>query len=367
MKLIFGKKLTQYLFFEIWPGLLIGLVVFILILLMLQALRLTEFFLVHGISFKVILEIISYMAISFLPALFPMAVLFAVVMTYGRLSQDSEVVAMKSLGYSQGLLLIPALILGVLVTLISAQTSFHLAPWGNRQFEILITKLGQTKAAATIKEGTFSENFFDLVVYANEVDSKNGELRKVFIYNEQDPTTPLTIIANQGHIIPDPKHPGQSVVLRLEDGDIHRKSEAHTKIKFSTFEVKLFDNTEEKLKEKSPPSLTIEEIKEQLSVTQGKSREDILLLKTEFHKRWAISIACIIFAVLGGALGTQTNRRVKSNGLILSLMVILVYWILYVSLDGAARSGQIEPAIALWLPNILFSLFATYRIKKIWN
>ena len=367
MKLFSGRKATQYLFFEMWPGLILGLVVFVMILLMFQALRLTEFFLVHGIGIKVIAEIILYLAISFLPALFPMSLLFAVVLTYGRLSQDSEIVALKSLGYSQGLLILPALVLSVIVAVVSAQTSFHLAPWGNRQFEILINELGQSKATATLKEGTFSEGFFDLVVYANEVDSQRGELTKVFIYDERDPASPLTIIAKSGRIIPDPDKPGQSILLQLTDGDIHRKGEAHTKIKFEDFDIRLLDPVQIEQREKSPQSMTIEEVQEQIKNPGEKKPEEIRTLKTEMHKRWAISIACVIFGALGVGLGTQTNRRTKSNGLILSLAVIVVYWILYVSLEGAARSGQLPVALALWMPNVIFASFTFYRLKKIWN
>ena len=103
-----------------------------------------------------------------------MSLLFAVLLTYGRLSSDSEIVAFRAVGLSMGSIVVPALILGILVGALSLQTSFHLAPWGNRQFEVLFTKRGATKVGVTLKEGTFAEGFFDLVVYANKVDSKLG-------------------------------------------------------------------------------------------------------------------------------------------------------------------------------------------------
>lgn len=366
MKSILGRKAPQYVFFELVPGLILGLMVFILILLMFQGLRLTEFFLVHGIGAKTIGQIVIYLTVSFLPALFPMALLFAVVLGFGRLSSDSEVVALKALGYSQGTLLMPVLLLSGLVGYISAQTSFHLAPWGNRQFEVLINELGQTKAGATLKEGTFSEGFFDLVVYANTVDSKKGEMKKVFIYDERDPAAPLTIISKEGEIVPDPKMPTQSILLRLHDGDIHRKGEAHTKIKFQDFDIRLVDPVQIEQREKTPPSLTIDEIKDRLA-KPGISQETSRVLTSEFHKRWALSVACVIFGILGVGLGTQTNRRTKSNGLITSLGVIIGYWILYVSLEGAARSGNIPPALGIWATNVVFFVFSLDRLRRIWN
>lgn len=367
MNVTLGRKATSYLFFEIWPSLILGVLVFIFILLMAQALRLTEFVLVHGISLQTVVEIMSYLSVSFLPAILPMSLLFAVIMTYGRLSQDSEIVALKAVGYSQASLTLPALAISVIVAFISAQTSFKVAPWGNRQFEVLITKLSQTRAGATLKEGTFSEGFFDLVVYANKVNSQNGKIEKVFIYDARQGDVPLTIISKKGQIIQDSKRPGNSVVLQLSDGDIHRKTDTHTKIKFGTLEFKLTDPIKEELRAKTPPSLTLQEISDQLKFNQL-TEDDRRVLSIEWHKRWAISIACVIFGLLGVGLGTETNRRSqKTGGLVLSLAVIIGYWILYVSFEGMARSNQIPVALALWLPNVLFSALAYYRLKLIWN
>ncbi len=366
-KMIFGRKATSYLFFEIWPSLILGILVFVFILLMAQALRLTEFVLIHGIAIETVLEIMSYLSVSFLPAILPMSLLFAVILTYGRLSQDSEIVALKAIGYSQAALTLPALALSVIVAFLSAQTSFTLAPWGNRQFEVLITRLSQTRAGATLKEGTFSEGFFDLVVYANKVNSETGDLEKVFIYDARSGELPLTMISKSGQILQDPKQPGHSVVLQLKDGDIHRKGETHTKIKFGTFEVKLTDPIKEELRAKTPPSLSLNEIADQLKFNQL-TEDDRRVLKIEWHKRWAISIACIIFGLLGVGLGTQANRRTqKTGGMVLSLGVIVGYWLLYVTFEGMARANQVPVILALWGPNSIFAAFAFYRLKLIWS
>ncbi|PIS10493.1 MAG: LPS export ABC transporter permease LptF [Bdellovibrio sp. CG10_big_fil_rev_8_21_14_0_10_47_8] len=359
------RKATQYIFFEMLPSFLMGLTVFIFILLMAQALRYTEFVLIHGVGVGVIGQIIGYLSISFLPALLPMSLLFSVLMTYGRLSNDSEMVALKATGMSMGAITVPALMLSVLVTLFSAHTSFNLGPWGNRQFEVLINKIGQTKAAVTIREGTFSEGFFDKVVYANQVDSKTGQLKDVFIYDEGQGDVPLTIIAKTGLLVQDPSAPN-TVLIRLFDGDVHRKSESHTKIKFDTYDIRMTESVKEKDREKSLPSLTLDEISNAL--TTKISPEEALTLRAEYHKRWAISAVCLIFGLLGVGLGTNTHRRnQKGGGMILSLVVVVSYWILYVTCEGLARSGQVPAALAIWTPNIIFAVFAYWTLKKNWN
>lgn len=367
MKLAIARKATSYIFFEMWPSLIVGILVFVFILLMAQALRLTEFVLVHGISIETVLEIMGFLTISFLPVILPMALLFSVLLTYGRMSQDSEMVALKAIGFSQAALTTPAFLLSLMIAFISGQTSFQLAPWGNRQFELLITKLGQTKAGATLKEGTFSEGFFDLVVYANKVDSKSGEIEKVFIYDQRSKDVPLTIVSKKGQIVQDPENPGHSILLLLKEGDIHRAGEAHTKIKFGTLEVKLTDPIKEEMRAKSPQSFTMEEIVDQIG-QPTLSHEQNRLLKIEFHKRWAITIACMIFGLLGVALGTQPNRRSqKGSGFVMSLGIVILYWIFYISMEGTARSGEFPVGVALWLPNIAFAGFAAYKLKQIWH
>lgn len=368
MSIFFGKKAASYIFFEMLPSFIVGLLVFVSIILMFQVLRLTEFALVHGVNIKTIGEIISYVIISLLPALFPMALLFSVLLTYGRLSQDSEIVAMKASGLAMSTLLLPAVILALMVGTISAQMSFNIAPWGNRQFEVLFSKISNTKAGAVIKEGTFSEGFFNMVVYANQVDSDRGFLRNVFIYDEKSGEIPLTIISKEGQIIPDPEKPGHEVLLRLKDGEIHRQAKTHTKISFQTYDVHFSSPLNVEEKKKSPQSLTLAEVKNRLKEDLSKNPEMERTLRTEYHKRWAISALCVVFALIGVGLGTTTNRRAaKAGGMILCIGLIILYWVLYVAAEGAARGGSLPVAFAVWTPNVIFAGLGFEALRRNWN
>lgn len=368
LELARGRLAIKYIFFEMLPSFLLGVITFVLILLMFQALRLTEFILVHGVSVKTVFEIMTFLSVSFLPIILPMSLLFSVLLTYGRLSQDSEVVAMKALGLQLSHLLMPALILASVTTLLSAQASFYLAPWGNRQFELLINELSRSKASVTIREGVFSEGFFDLVVYANKVDSNGGHLKNVFIYDERDATSPLTIIAKEGEIVQSKDPKNNSATLRLIDGDIHRTSEAaYTKIKFDTYDINMSDNTQAGQKKKSLQSMDIVELKNEI---QKKDLDEAQKKKAEieFHRRWSLSFACLIFGFLGVGLGTTTNRRsAKSSGFVISLFVIIAYWLMYILSEGLARNIWMPTWVALWSVNVIFLGFAIYALRKIQN
>lgn len=347
------------------PTFFLGVIVFIFILLMFQALRLTSFVLVHGLSLTVVLEMMAFISASFLPVLFPMSLLFTVLLTYGRLSADSEIIAFKASGLSMFHIVTPALVLSVLVATLSAQTAFHIAPWGNRQFEVLFTQQAAQKPGVTLKEGTFSEGFFDLVVYANKVDSKRGILEQVFIYDESDQKTPITVIAREGQLIVNPDRPGNEAFLKLTDGDIHRTAQGrHTKIAFGTYEIRLTDPVSDGFRAKSLPSLTLDELKAGMR-NETLPAPERLKLNIEFHKRLAISVACLFFGLIGVGLGTTTNRRAaKSGGLVICIGLIVAYWVMYLSAEALAKQGKLPPMVAMWFPNLVFSMAAFFTLRR---
>ena len=363
-----NRRVFIYILSEIIPAFLIGVFIFISVLLMFQALRLTEFMLVHGIKASTILRIMGYMSISFLPMLLPMSLLFAILLTYNRLSMDSEIIALKASGVNTGAIVLPSILFAVVVALTSSQTTYYLAPWGNRQFEVLINRLGSTKAAASIKEGTFSEGFFDLVVYANKVEPQTGALKDVFIYDEKNAQTPITIVASDGLIVPDSTHPGHSVLLRLFKGQIHRNGETHTVINFDSYDVYLNDPIKFEEKKKTVTSLNFTEL-EFLRRNESLSEDQRHDYDIEYHKRTALSVACLVFCVVGLAFGIVTNRRSgKSSGFVISVGFIIAYWIIYLSFESLTRSRQIPVTwLGIWLPNILFTVFALYKLRKSWN
>lgn len=356
-----SRLAAKYIFFEMLPSFLLGILVFLSILLLFQTLRLTEFLLAHGGSGSTVLAILFHLTMSFLPIILPMSLLFSVLMTYGRLNQESELVAMKTLGLSSWNLALPGFFMGFCCFVLSAYTSFELGPKGNRSFEVMINELGQQKVGLNLREGVFSSGYFDLVIYANRVDSKNDEMFDVFIYDERNASSPLTIIARRGKILQKKTPRGNAALLRLENGNIHKTNNAtYTKLDFDTYDINLFDPYEMSERKKSMPSYTLGDIQTELA------KPDIdpslkTKLQIEFHRRWALSVACFVFALLGYILGSQGHRRsAKSGGFVLCLGIILSYWILYVTAEGVAKGGSVPVGVSIWSVNVLFFILAYF-------
>ena len=118
-------------------------------------------------------------------------------------------------------------------------------------------------------------------------------------------------------------------------------------------------------KQKSMPSLNLTELQalrnNELFTSEQRKEYDI-----EYHKRSALSAACIIFSILGLAFGIITNRRSsKSSGFILSIGFIILYWIIYISFESLVRSNHLTTWVGLWFTNLIFIVLGLHQLKKV--
>ncbi len=360
------KKITfLYIFGQILPTFLIGIVVFIFIILMFQFLKLTEFILVHNVAIGSILELLMNISIGFLPIILPMSLLFSVLLTYSRLSTDSEIVAFKALGYSPYYLASPAIFFSIFICLLSSQTLFELGPRARLKVDTLLGRIGNQKIISTIQEGTFSESFFNLVLYTNQIDKEEKILRDLFIYDKRNSNNPIAIVAKTGEITTTSNTTSQSAAIVLKQGNIYKLGDAsHTKVKFDTYSLVISSPVVTRKNEKDADSFTLQQISTLLSDSSLSPSQQIEF-SSEYHGRWAIAMSCLLFGFLGSSVGSSTNRRSNaSSGFILSVICIISYWILFVVANTLSKKMFAPPFVLIWAPNVLFSLVTIYAWRR---
>ena len=234
---------------------------------------------------------------------------------------------------------------------------FYGLPWGNRGFIATLYLIAQSKADIEIKERVFNDVFDGLVVYVDKVPIQGKRMEGVLIYDERDKEKVNTIFAKEGFLNSNPK--SQEVVLRLLSGDIHRfepKTKVYQKMKFDTYDLKLelgktFAAMGKKLKEHE---MSIDEIKEKIEKMK-KIGEDTTGREVELHKRYAIPFACIVFGLIGVPLGIQPRRSGRSYGFILSIFIILTYYISLTASEILAIRKTFPPSWQVGHP-IFFSV-----------
>lgn len=357
---------------------------FTFVLMMFQVIRWADFFVVHNVSGYAILTLMYYLLLTFTPVIFPIAFLLAVLLGFGRLSGDSEVLGMRAAGVSVYSMLAPVFALGVALSLITLMCNMYFVPYGSRQFRYELFRISNTKAIATIHEGTFTEGFFDLVLYAGGVESKKSTLESVLIYDERKDQLPVTVVAKTGQILNNLQDengvPG--LVLRLFSGSMHRSDPANNtyeKTDFDLYDIFLRIETAKVVGVEVPKTMDITSLKrrmdevseiqrkgnlklEQLSRTE---RLDYINYSCEYWKRYALAVSCMIFALMGVAFGVVRTRTVRSNSFIICLVVLLVYYMIYSYGFSLASDGKIPAIVGTFTANVIAFLIAFVTLIRV--
>lgn len=358
------KTVFFYILSQIIPTFILGIFVFIFILLLFKFLKLTEFIIVYNISIIHVIELLVHLSIGFLPIILPMSLLFSILLTYSRLSSDSEMVAFRALGYSPSTISLPAIVFSFFVFFISVQTVLFLGPLARTKFDSMLNSIGSQKIMSTLSAGTFSESFFDLTFYTNEIDTENNILKNLFVYDNRNPKSPIAIVAKTGVITSDVKDKNQLAEIALNDGVMYKLNDtSHTKIKFESYSLNISTAISTAVHERDLDTLTFTELQKNLELNETTKKTAEIL--TEYHGRLAIAASCLLFGFLGSALGGRIHRRSNaSSGFIVSVLCIISYWILYVAMSNIGKKMILPPNLALWIPNLLFLLFTIWVWRK---
>lgn len=360
-------RIYRYTFEEVLFPFLGGFFFFMFVFLMFQAVRLADYFINHGAGFWLLLKLTVYISTAFLPVVLPISFLVATLVGFGRLSADSEIVALKATGISMKQLYVPIFVLSVVVSGTLLYFTNYFIPWGNHEFKKTIIKLGNTKVVSNLKEGTFTEGFFDLLVYADKVNLSQNSLRGVFIYDERDPKNPMVIVAKEGFIIPQKAESemSTSAVFKLNEGAIHRPDlvrNSYEKLDFKEYRILL------KVEEGHVGEISVPKTLSSTAL-RGKMRETLgtpkhMEYSIEYWKRLSLSICPMLFGILGVGLGVVRSRSVKSYSLFVAIAIVALYWVLHVVGTNFAEKGLLSPFWGMQLSNLAIIPFAVVSFRK---
>jgi lipopolysaccharide export system permease protein len=325
-----------------------------------RLLKLSDMVVNHGVSLGEVMRIIGYIMPAFLELTFPMAVLLGVLMGFGRMSSDQEMIAARACGVSLYRLAIPVLGVALMVYAISSYFAFSLRPWANSNLRQKLYELSQTRTSAGLKEKIFNSNFPGLVVYIDQMSDADSSLNGVLISDARDPHQQNTIVAKHGILIPDPH--GTSITLRLFDGSVfgvEAKSDATHVTSFKTYDLSV--NPEESLgvSDQDPGEMTYPQLRATIAAAKasGKRNYDA---ETELAGKFTVPFATMLFALLGVSLGLKPARGGHSERFGVSVALFFLYYSLMRVGETLAQRGKLNAFAAMSLPDIVFTVLAIW-------
>jgi lipopolysaccharide export system permease protein len=347
-----NRLLYRYLAQEILVPFFLGLIAFNGILFVGRLLNLASLMVTSNIPLVTMLKLLLHLLPTFSLITIPMAFLLAVLLAFGRLSGDSEIIAMKAAGISLHQLLPPVLVLAALGTALTLVIALYVLPTSSRSFKTLLNGAIQHGASMAIREGVFNDRINGVVLYCTAFDSERNTMRGILIQDERNQREPLTIFASSGSLTPDPT--GATLAVALHDGSIHsyKGTQDYRLVSFNRYTMQI-PITRGKGPVHDEDDMTLGELLANLRARTGSSKQQ-RDMAIELHNRFAFPAACMIFAFIGMALGIQNQRTGKGSGFTLSVAVFVAYYIVLSIGKTMVQNGVLPPGIAMWLPNLLF-------------
>ena len=357
----FVRTINRYILREISVPFGLGLAVFTLILLIARILKLVEMVINRGVPLLEVLKIFSYILPAFLEVTVPMALLLGVLVAFGRMSSDSEIIALKTSGVSLYQLVRPVATFAVAVYVVALGLSLYARPWGNSLLRNGLYEIAKTRASAGIREKVFNDDFSGLVIYVDHIQPPGNTLRGILIADSRDSNQRNTVFARAGILVPN--EPLHLLTLRLLGGTIHAfypRDRSYHRTDFSTYDISLDLNTalaNLRPRERDASEMTLPELRAAIAAKRA-AGQPAYGEAVELQRKFSIPFACLAFAAIGIPLGIRPSRSVRSRGFSLSLALIFAYYLLLTLGESLGQRGVFPAALALWLPNLLLGVLA---------
>lgn len=297
---------------------------------------------------------------SFLVLSFPMATLFATLLAYGRLSSNSELTALRSIGVTSTRMIIPALVLAFVMTNLTFLFNDVLVPRSNRSAELTLSNALGSAIASEKGDDIIYSRFGRL--QQPDGSKRRGLLQLFYAGKFRDGTMIKVTLLDFSRV-------GFTQMLQAERAEWNQQeakwefmngqiltltpSGSTTSADFDRYMYPLSSAPISIAKlPKDARNMTVAEAlqAEQLLQNSG-DLKGARKLQVRIQEKFTFPMACLVFGLIGASLGAKPNNRTnRGQGFALSVVMILTYYLLASSFSALGVKGTLTPILAAWSP-----------------
>lgn len=271
-----------------------------------QSLRFLDLIVNRGLSVGLFLYLTTLLMPSLLSVVLPVAMFCAVIYSYNRLQNDSELVVMGSAGLSRFQLALPAVMLALMLSLAGYAISLYFLPKSYREFKDLQFFIRNNYASVLLQEGVFNSPTGGMTVYIRKREP-DGMLRGILVHDNSDPEHPITMMARQGYLVQSASGPR----FILEQGnrqEVNHENGQLSLLHFDRYTVNISIYTEtENFRWREPQERYLNELFNPVDTPPDLRHK----LAAEGHQRltWPLYSVVLTLVALSALLSGQFNRR----------------------------------------------------------
>jgi len=354
------RLIDRYICRQLFSHAFLGLGIFTFVFFVPQLVRLMDLVVRHPGSWSTIGILFLSTFPDILIFTLPIGVLVGVLIALGRLSADSELIAMSALGMGRRRLLVPVGILAVGATAITFLMTLWLGPLSVRTFRTLEDRLRAGQASYQVAPRVFDERFPRMVLYVNDIDSAATRWKGVFLAGTDMGVSRLTL-AEEAIVIAD-RSEGK-LELHLRDGSVHEFTPSdpghYTLSAFGQRDLPVdVKSTEgDHVSEPGIPGRTMRAL--------WRERQTQREASVEIQRRISFPFACISFALLAMPIGARPRRGGRAAGFLITLLLITGYYLMFTIGTGLARQGSISIWAGIWSANVITAGLGLYLLPRL--
>ena len=320
----------------------------------------------YGLPVVKALQALIFSLPSFLVLSFPMAVLLSTLLSYGKLSANSELLALRSLGIKVTRIIAPAIAISIFMTGLTFYFNDNLVPNSNKLAEstlrsgigssvnqgksknnIIFTRKGSR--LDTTNKQTKINTFLTHIFYASRFE--NNIMREVTVLDFSRENIKQILTANEAIF------DNNNSSWIFTDGSIVSTDTngQTTSIKFKQYIYPFVEGPLDLAK--VPKDASDMSLKEALEAERIYKKigdiKQIRKIQVRIQEKFTLPCACLVFGLIGSILGCKSNlRSSKSQGFGLSVILILAYYVMSFISSSFGVKGLLPPIVAAWFPVI---------------
>lgn len=302
----------------------------------------------------------------------PWGLLTALLLIFGRLSADNELIALRANGISIPRVSLPIFCIAAILTAICFWINIDIAPRAEKKMLLSIFEIATNNPSALFGADEVVNEFPDRRVYVG--DRKGDTLINVIVIEIDRDNNPIKMVhAERGNLIADPAH--SRLLLKLYNAQFEerdpkdprniKKIRQGINLIEGTFPIPLQALYAEYMNTGRVTSYTMAELKKEELTTPNPKRA--LRVRVEISRRFSISFACLAFTLIAIPLGITAHRKETSVGFALSLALAFIYFFFILVARSLQENAQAHPVFLMWVPNILFitlGIFLFFRMAR---
>tara|TARA_B100001989_G_scaffold109570_1_gene76950 strand:+ start:226 stop:1164 length:939 start_codon:yes stop_codon:yes gene_type:complete len=308
-----------------------------------------------------------------------MAVLLSTLLAYGKLSSNSELLALKSLGIKTSRIISPAIALSIFMTGLTFYFNDNLVPASNKLAEATLRAgIGSSFSRETSKENIMFSRYGSRINSLTKKPTKtNSFLTHIFYASKYENNI------MKGVTVLDFSREDFQQILKANTARFNKKDSSWifsegsilsfspsgqtSNIQFKEYTYPFVEGPLELAQvPKNASEMTLKQaLKAEKIFKKTGNLKETRRIQVRIQEKFTLPFACLVFGLIGSSLGSKSNlRSSKSQGFGLSVILILIYYVMSFVFSSFGVKGILSPLFAAWLPVLISLGGGVYFLRK---